>query len=255
MIHYPCASVLLDSPETLEQVAKKLSERLFCSIAFVADDSGTFEEVPALRLEKNFLGLDIVLHGFDGNYTLYLEPVRESWLFGSKYTDVSDYVAALIKPLGLEQVTVPETVDGMRYVHLSATGEELAGLHVIIAAATGITYVQQCAGLLNEEKKSEGFLVLVGDPAITKKLEDWFWNTFKGNCYRTGINQPWTPERQTQLRDLVAEIPIWHTGVDGTTATKHQLELDMERFDECVEAWVPVLTPYGKGVLVFKNSD
>jgi hypothetical protein len=33
------------------------------------------------------------------------------------------------------------------------------------------------------------------------------------------------------------------------------LQLDVARMHECVEAWIPVVTPYGRGILTLKNSD
>jgi hypothetical protein len=31
--------------------------------------------------------------------------------------------------------------------------------------------------------------------------------------------------------------------------------LDKARTAECVEAWIPVFTPYGRGILTLTNSD
>lgn len=33
------------------------------------------------------------------------------------------------------------------------------------------------------------------------------------------------------------------------------LKLDLQRIDDLTEAWIPVQTAYGRGVLIFDNSD
>ncbi|MGL4465767.1 MAG: DUF6210 family protein [Planctomycetia bacterium] len=64
----------------------------------------------------------------------------------------------------------------------------------------------------------------------------------------------WTDRRVLVLRDLVAKIPCWRD-VAGNESGCHFFELDGEPMDEFVEAWIPVRTPYGPGMLVLDNSD
>jgi len=127
------------------------------------------------------------------------------------------------------------------------------GLLVLVEAPTGVIYVQQCAGGLTEERSMEGFLIPVGDQADAKRLYDWFWSTFRGACYFTSRGSPWTSIATAELAALVAEIPCWWTGSDPDR--REFLRLDEGRMHECVEAWIPVLTPYGRGVVVLANSD
>lgn len=48
--------------------------------------------------------------------------------------------------------------------------------------------------------------------------------------------------------------PFWHTDAGGEMR-RSQLELDTSRLGEAVEAWVPVITPQGRAVLVWPNCD
>jgi hypothetical protein len=50
----------------------------------------------------------------------------------------------------------------------------------------------------------------------------------------------------------VEALPYW-TCDEGETRVS--LRLDESRLEEVVEAWVPVLTPDGPGVLVWENCD
>jgi hypothetical protein len=140
----------------------------------------------------------------------------------------------------------------MLHVFLNPDGTLDLGLLVIVEAQTGVTYQQQCGGYIVEQCTAEGFLVPVGSQADAKKIYDWFWVTFKGHCYPSpGL---WTPDTISQLRLLVGQIRCWHSTCEGKNEP-HQLELDVDRMDECIEAWIPVLTPYGSGILTFGNSD
>lgn len=148
----------------------------------------------------------------------------------------------------------------MTYIFLDPDGTQDFGLFVIVEAETGVTYANQCAGYLTEPRTLEGFLIPVGGPKDAKVLYDWFWKSFHGNCYRPEEN--WTPEMVSQLRDLISQIPCWRTVPDNIGKDQRLfLQLDEDRMSECVEAWIPVITPYGKGILdgkgilVFQNSD
>jgi hypothetical protein len=43
--------------------------------------------------------------------------------------------------------------------------------------------------------------------------------------------------------------------VEGPAASKYPLRIDPARIDEIAEAWIPVETPDGPGVLLYKNCD
>jgi hypothetical protein len=141
----------------------------------------------------------------------------------------------------------------MPHIVLDPDGTQPIGLVIIVEAHTGVTYEQQCGGYCNEERTIEGFLIPVGGLPATQGIYAWFWSTFKGHCYYASGN-PWTPETVNQLQALIAEIPCWHSE-RGCESELHHLQLDIGRMSECIEAWIPVLTPYGRGILTLDNSD
>ncbi|MGC5021856.1 DUF6210 family protein [Micromonospora sp. DT47] len=66
------------------------------------------------------------------------------------------------------------------------------------------------------------------------------------------VAAPTGVEEATRLRGIVAGVTYW--AWDGLTEDPHPLRWDESR-READEAWVPVLTPAGPGVLVWANSD
>lgn len=99
----------------------------------------------------------------------------------------------------------------------------------------------------------EGFLIALGRPQIADLLSRFFMDEFKGCSFPPHAD--WTPERKAKLSGLISKIPCWFTSEYGDDDRRAYLKLDEMRFDECTEGWVPVHTPYGPGVLVFKNCD
>ena len=66
----------------LRSVADMLSEQMFAGIRFVGQNEGILDEVPAMRLEHDFLGLRVVLGGgAEGNsgFTLEMELADFPW--------------------------------------------------------------------------------------------------------------------------------------------------------------------------------
>ena len=70
-----------------------------------------FDEVPALRLEGDFLGLFVAVHGLEGDYILLIKPkpyalrdVRSEVLL----SDISNYVAELVRSASEWHVEVPK---------------------------------------------------------------------------------------------------------------------------------------------------
>jgi hypothetical protein len=139
------------------------------------------------------------------------------------------------------------------YIFLNPDGSFSLGLLLVVGAPTGVVYATQCAGHLNEERSMEGFLVPVGGEREAKQLFDWFWANFRGHCYPSGVRL--SAEQVSELRQMVGEIPCWLTSKDDEGTERGFLELDLSRIDECVEAWIPVLSPLGAGVLTLNNSD
>lgn len=137
------------------------------------------------------------------------------------------------------------------YIFLADDSARL-GLLLIVEYPTGVEYGNQCAGYTNQEMRAEGFLIPLGDHNKERELYNFFWTEFRGNCY-VPYNE-WTAERTGKLSDIIREIACWYTEF-GKVGKLQSLKLDERRMDECVEAWIPVISPYGKGILTLMNSD
>lgn len=148
------------------------------------------------------------------------------------------------------------------YIFLDPDGTQEFGLLVVVAAGTGVTYAHQCGGLATETRELEGFLVPVGGPAASRRLREFFRRRFRGNPPWLGEGPDampgaaWPSADLEELQALVGEIAFWKTSRHGDGEDRQAfLELDTARCSDLTEAWVPVKTVYGPGVLVFENSD
>lgn len=145
-------------------------------------------------------------------------------------------------------------------VCLDADGTNGSWLLAVVKAPTGSVYEQQCAGVACETRYVEGYVVLLGglwsdsdqeriDPAVlTKPFHAdgcaWTW---------TGSRLP--SDRLEALGRLVERIPFWHRTPEGEDR-RGGMKLDRARLEEeLAEAWIPVLTPDGPGVLLYPNCD
>ncbi|MFB4318684.1 DUF6210 family protein [Actinomadura sp. 21ATH] len=137
-----------------------------------------------------------------------------------------------------------------RYVFLDPGGTGGYRLHVIVEAPTGVVYQQQYGGTACRQGELEGFLVPVHGPGALDALRRLFEKHFRG----AGTwNHAWRDEERRTLREAVEAIPYW--ACDGENEEPHPLRLDENRMPDADEAWVPVATPDGPGVLVWPNSD
>lgn len=154
----------------------------------------------------------------------------------------------------------------MHYVFLDpdGTNHSTISLYVIVAAATGVTYATQCAGVANNERSLEGFLVPVGGAKLDAEQGRLDSNAFrevfhgeKDQCYWGDRHQVLPPARMNLLATRVAEIPYWISHPPGSVGREARLalKLDVGRSDEIAEAWVPVVTPDGPGILTWDNCD
>ncbi len=141
-------------------------------------------------------------------------------------------------------------------VNLNPDGTNPVGLAVIVSAATGVTYGSQCGGASNDHREAEGFLVLCSSRAydlphdVEAELQQWF--AARGSQGR--VADTWPPRFVDELADVVMGVEFWCTGSSGEDS-RSRLSLDRSRSSECTEAWIPVITPVGRGILVFDNSD
>ena len=136
-------------------------------------------------------------------------------------------------------------------VMIDAAGLSPEYLLIIVAAPTGVTYQHQCGGYACDQRAQEGFLVQVGEVNSAGIIYDWFWKHFQGTCMNATV---WSDVLIDELAQIIAGIPCWHTDANGKD-DQGFLKLDRERMEECVEAWIPVLSPYGLAILVLNNSD
>jgi hypothetical protein len=139
-------------------------------------------------------------------------------------------------------------------------------MYVVVEKQTGVVYQQQFGGNVTRFGQVEGYLVPVHAPEALEELRDLFERTFRGagtwdydwsgsatEPGHRGAPLPSDPLRR--LRDAVRRIPFWTTNCDGDAEQRDLLKVDEDRLAEVDEAWVPVLTPAGPGVLLWPNSD
>lgn len=141
-------------------------------------------------------------------------------------------------------------VSSRRFVFLDPDGTADGWLYAIVAAETGVCYQQQYGGTACRQGQVEGFLVPVAGADALDALRELFEKDFHGAGTR---NHSWSDDERGRLRRIVAGIRYW--ACDGRAEEPHELRLDGSRMREADEAWVPVLTPDGPGVLVWFNSD
>lgn len=146
-----------------------------------------------------------------------------------------------------------------KHVFLDPDGTWPPGwLMLVVAGNTGVVYEQQCGGLACYVRQLEGYLVPLGglkfDPEQGQLAPVDLTAVFHAKSSCVGY-ETLSPDRVRQLRDCIAMIPYWTSSADGDTETRVPLALDESRVDEAVEAWVPVSTPDGRGVLMWENCD
>jgi len=109
MIIYPHAKVRIHSEESLEKVASILSEKLFGGLPFGGKDLRIFDEVPALRLEGNFLGLFVAVLGYRGEYELIVEPRPDAMTGETGFPmDIGNYIAQMVRSIADWRVEIPK---------------------------------------------------------------------------------------------------------------------------------------------------
>jgi len=138
------------------------------------------------------------------------------------------------------------------FITIDPDGSQGQRLHLIVAHPTGVRYSNQCGGYLCAHPCVEGFLIPLGQFAIAQELYDFFDRHFQGHGYPGSMT--WSETALSELRSIVARVVCWRTFETHRDEVEH-LELDDERIEECMEAWIPVRTPYGQGFITLENSD
>lgn len=150
----------------------------------------------------------------------------------------------------------------MRHVFLDPDETLPYLLGVIIAHPTGVCYEHQCAGTETALRSLEGYFLPLGglrfEPEegvfVPKELTEVFHRgkacLWGGQPWRLAPGLPLLPaDRLERLRSVVEAIPYWSGNQRG------HLQVDEARLGELLEAWVPVLTADGPGVLAWANCD
>lgn len=139
------------------------------------------------------------------------------------------------------------------YVFFDPDGSQGAGVVVVVQAPTGVIYASQVGGGANEERCVEGFAIPLFHSQHLKSLVSFF-GRYGGNPPTLGASSAtWNDLDLKALAEVVGQMPLWHT-----SRTKDEpafLEFDRARLPELTEGWIPVITPYGPGILMHQNGD
>ncbi|MGC0420009.1 DUF6210 family protein [Embleya sp. AB8] len=126
-------------------------------------------------------------------------------------------------------------------------------LFVVLEAPSGMVYEIQTCGTACMQSRVEGHLIPIEAPDAYAALIDLFVREFSG-C---GGPRTWTSDHLGSLRAAISTIkfpadfdsaPVM--GYPGTP-----IHVDESRLSEVTEAWIPVTTELGTGILVWSNSD
>ncbi|GIH93775.1 DUF6210 family protein [Planobispora siamensis] len=149
-----------------------------------------------------------------------------------------------------------------RYIYLdtSILGGLEDQLRLVIEAPTDVVYWNQYGGYSCLHGYVEGFIMpILPGPGVLAELRDVFENVLGGHG-TNGSGFTWGPGVLERVRAAVADI-----GMQGLTHDRHDrswpgpydcaLRVDEDRLAVLDEAWIPVLTADGPGVLTWENSD
>ena len=121
---------------------------------------------------------------------------------------------------------------------------------VICEAETGVRYVHQTGGVRTLPRSTEGYYVPVFNGVVLADLRSLFEEELEGQGTRQG-SEVLIPH-QERIRNAVSQV-LMDSSIGGPGEVP--LQLDDSRFGEADEAWIPVVTPDGLGVLIWENSD
>ncbi len=185
-----------------------------------------------------------------------LDELNKRWLASRSLSHYLEYLA--------EKVWVGEAT----YVFLDPDGTiRWPSLAVIVFAETGVVYGTQCGGTATTGRWAEGYLVPVGGARFDTERDSgrgWddtaaFTRVFHGprdRCPFQASGHELSESALRSLTELVSDIAFWVTpGPQSSEDERLNLRVDVDRLDELVEAWVPVVTPRGPGVLIWDNCD
>ena len=138
-------------------------------------------------------------------------------------------------------------------VSLDPDGTNDFGLLLVVQSTDGVRYAHQVAGYACEQRVVQGFVIPLGPPSAADSLVDFFATTFHGNPPLGGWHE-WTAGERDECARLVAQVKVLDERREQH-ATWASLAVDSSRGIDVTEGWVPVESPYGPAVLLFRNSD
>lgn len=109
------------SPQPLHEIGREIARVCFGGGEFVGENEGIWDEIPAVRLDRNPLGLEVTLGGAQvdgGGYTYTLQVSSRDPLGGplpqgpesnlEAICDFSQYLAALVERIPGVEIRPPE---------------------------------------------------------------------------------------------------------------------------------------------------
>lgn len=93
--------VTLQSNLSLEEVGQILSEKIFGGLQFGGKELAIHEEVPAIFIDQQFMGLQVVLDGYSGldndsSFELSIHQVKAFEGLRNEAVNLDDYLTALL---------------------------------------------------------------------------------------------------------------------------------------------------------------
>jgi hypothetical protein len=120
---------------------------------------------------------------------------------------------------------------------------------VIVEAPTGVIYENQTGGTACLPRQIEGFYV----PVYLQEGLQALRAAFEGSLGGSGTHRGLPADVLEEIRAAVPLLVMMSSTRSGHPEMR--IALDESRFNEIDEAWVPVTTPDGPGILTWENSD
>ncbi|MBN2086204.1 MAG: hypothetical protein JW748_13375 [Anaerolineales bacterium] len=140
----------------------------------------------------------------------------------------------------------------MRRVFLDPDGTNKEFFGVIIQHASGVRYSQQCGCTATALRETEGYYVPLKSQKTIIRNEATFITELRNVFHNKNNNADYgfSEDQMMRLAAIIESIPWWNE-----SERLSHLRLDEKRKHEITEAWVPIFTPDGPGILIWPNCD